>query len=106
MERLPGPTLSAEDVDRLVRSQTPLVVQVDRLDGTERSLDGFQSEFGAAIRVVRLAQEDLPGLALRLKLDCLPSVLLVKGGTVFDRFMGPLPRRLVAARVRAMLEAA
>ena len=106
MERLPGRTLSAEDVDRLVRSQTPLVVQVDCLDGTERSLDGFQSEFGGAIRVVRVAQEDLPGLARRLKLDCLPSVLLVKGGMVFDRFMGPLPRRLVAARVRAMLEAA
>ena len=92
MERLPGRRMSAEDVDRLVRSQTPLVLQVDRLDGTERNLDGFQSEFGGAVRVVRVSQEDLPGLAHRLKLDCLPSVLLVKGGTVFDRFMGPLPR--------------
>jgi hypothetical protein len=104
MERLPKRTMTAEDVDRLVRSPTPLLVQVDR-PGAERSLDEFQ-EFGGALRVVRVAQEDLPGLAHRLKLDCLPSVLLVKGGAVFDRFLGPLPRRLVVARVRAMLEAA
>jgi len=98
--------MSVEDVDRLVRSHTTLVVQVDRLDGSERSLEYFQAEFGDAVRMVRVAQEDLPGLAHRLQLDCLPSVLFVKGGAVFDRFLGHLPRRLVAARVRAMLEAA
>lgn len=98
--------MSAEDVERLMSSQTPLVLRVDRPDGTEWSVEGFQAEFGDAVRVVPVAQEDLAGLARRLRLDCLPSVLLVKRGTVFDRFLGPLPRRLVAARVRAMIEAA
>jgi len=106
MDAVPKRTMSRAEVDRLVCSRTPLILQVRNAGAVEPRTEDFRAEFGDSVRLVTVSDDDLPGLADRLSLDCLPSVLLVKRGEVFDRFLGCLPRRLVAARVRAMLDAA
>ncbi len=99
MDGVPAQAMGSDEVERLVRGRTPLmIVQAGGYD--------LEAEFGDAVRLVTVAAEDLPGLSDRLHLDCLPGVLLIKRGRVFDRFLGRLPRRLVMARVRAMLDAA
>jgi hypothetical protein len=106
MDRLPAQGMTGSEVERLVRGTKPLVVQVGRNGVAEPALDDLAAEFGDSVHLLTVSSEDASGLADSLRLEFLPGMLLLKGGEVFDRFLGRLPRRLVVARVRAMLDAA
>ena len=89
----------------VLHDSTPVMVSVRGTD-PDPTLDELEAEFGDHVRLVRLDADAVPPLLAHLHLDAFPGLLLLRRGEVFDRFVGRVPKRLLAARLRAMLDAA
>ena len=67
------------------------------------ALEELASEFSGRARVAKLNVDEHPDTAARFRVSSLPTLLFFKNGQVVDQVIGVTPKRLLAAKLLALL---
>ncbi len=69
-------------------------------------VDELAGEFAGRAVVAKVNVDEEPGLARRFGVESIPTLLFIRDGKEIDRFVGAAPKKLLAAGLERLLEAA
>jgi len=67
------------------------------------TIEELASEFQGKVRIGKLNTDDNPQTASGFGISAIPTVLLFKGGTIVDRFVGVTPKAKMSASLTSHL---
>jgi thioredoxin 1 len=99
----------ANFVERLMRSRQPVLVDVwASWCGPCRTLapviDQLASEFSSRATVAKLEVDANPRLAQILNVEALPTLLIIKDGSIVDAMVGLVSKSEISERLRAQID--
>ena len=62
-------------------------------------VEDLSREYAGRLKVVKVNVDDNPGLAQRFQATSIPTLVVLRGGRVVDRYVGAMPKPDLAARL-------
>ena len=66
------------------------------------ALDELASEYAGRVTIAKVNVDEHPGLAARLQVRSIPTLLFFKGGQVIDQVIGAVPKAQIKKRLDAV----